>query len=200
MSELTGSDFVELQARHGSEFRRHIGRQLWNRSDAEDVLADGIAAAWQNRGGFQAGTNFRAWMYRILTNKCYVANRHTMRFSHDPAAVPEVRAFAATRTVSDGRRQPGWLARHVSDEVYGAVMSLRPAEQACLLLRGLDGCSYRHIARILRIPHGTVMTHLARGRARARSALRSTIAEQSGPASGGVAPAPQQKRHEGDRP
>jgi DNA-directed RNA polymerase specialized sigma24 family protein len=119
-------------------------------------------------------------MYRIITNKCYVANRHTMRQAREPGPETEAQSCAPGPNATDGPRQSGWLAWNVCDDVYAAMAALRPAEKACLLLRGLDGCSYRQIARILRIPHGTVMTHLARGRARARSALRHAAAAPAG--------------------
>ena len=57
------------------------------------------------------------------------------------------------------------------DEVYSAIKSLSAPQRACIMLRGVERFSYREIATILEIPEGTVMTHLARGRAKLRKQL-----------------------------
>jgi RNA polymerase sigma-70 factor, ECF subfamily len=170
-TELSDREFMELVEQYRPEFMRYLQRNLWNGSDVEDVFAEGVLTAWEQRAKFRVGSNFRAWLYRILTNKFYVANRHTMRHGAelDVAKLPDKPAKSEEPDQAAGN--PEWFIEKISDEVYDALGRLRPAERECLRLRALENCSYKEIARIMRIPVGTVMTHLARGRARAREHL-----------------------------
>ena len=80
-------DFIEKVERYRDEFYRYVLRTLWDPGMADDVFSSAILAAWENQHKFTPGTNFRAWMYRIITNKCYVANRVTGR---TPAPIDDV--------------------------------------------------------------------------------------------------------------
>lgn len=167
---LNEQSFIALTERYREEFLRYLRRNLWNNSDVEDVFAEGVLTAWEQREKFRPGSNFRAWMYKILTNKYYVANRHTLRHGVEleAARLPERQAPADTPAASGN---PEWFGELISDELRAALERLRPAERECLRLRALENCSYKEIARLMHIPLGTVMTHLARGRARARGQL-----------------------------
>jgi DNA-directed RNA polymerase specialized sigma24 family protein len=68
-------------------------------------------------------------------------------------------------------RDPSRVFDQCGDEVFRAFRKLSTAERSCILLRGIERFSYREIAEIVGIPVGTVMTHLARGRAKLRREL-----------------------------
>ena len=72
-----GDEFLSALEAHRDEFFRFIYRNVWDTSVAEDVFSQSVLAAYENRHRYAPGTNFRAWMYRILTNKCYITNRET---------------------------------------------------------------------------------------------------------------------------
>ena len=174
-------DFIEQVERYRDEFYRYTLRTLWDSGMADDVFSSAILAAWENQHKFTPGTNFRAWMYRIITNKCYVANRHTGR---TPAPIDEV-PESAFLTLPDDRgyydvlERPQEVLEECGDEVHRAMTNLSPAQRKCLLLRGVEKFSYKEIAEIMDIPVGTVMTHLSRGRARMRKELL-TYAQNAG--------------------
>ena len=168
---LSDEQFLELIDKYRHEFYRYIHRTVWNDSDVDDVFSEAVLAAYRQLDRFEAGTNFRAWMYKILTNKAYVANRHTQRSSIDLETVKPERIAVNTGDVQDILENPAWSLEQVDDGLYDAVAKLRPAERACLMLRAVENCTYKEIANILSIPVGTVMTHLARGRAKARKHL-----------------------------
>lgn len=166
-------DFLEQLEKHRHEFYRYVLRTVWDTGVAEDVFSSGVLAAWENRHKFRPGTNFRAWMYRIFTNKCFVANRQTMRTPLPLEAVPEARLM-------DLDAEPGYgdvledatdFLEQCSDEVVRAFKSLSTAQRTCILLRSAEKFSYKEIAEIMDIPVGTVMTHLSRGRAKLRKEL-----------------------------
>src|SRR5271166_5723359 len=62
--------FGELTRRHRRELHVHCYRMLGSFDDAEDAVQETLLRAWRGRAGFAAGTQFRAWLYRIATNVC----------------------------------------------------------------------------------------------------------------------------------
>ena len=168
---LTEQEFLDLIEKYRHEFYRYVHRTVWNASDVEDVFSDAVMAAWRQRERFQVGSNFRAWMYKILTNKAYVANRHTQRNSIDLESINPERFTAPSENAKRTLEDTEWFLENVDDDLYGAMDKLRPQERACLMLRAIESCTYKEIADVLEIPVGTVMTHLARGRAKARKLL-----------------------------
>jgi len=165
-------EFEEKIAQHRNEFFRFILRNVWDSGLAEDVFSSAVLAAYDNRQKYTPGTNFRAWMFRILVNKCFVANRETNR------AFDRLEESSANLAVSkepsphrDLANDPADVLEKCGDEVYKAFRRLSTAQRSCILLRDVERFSYKEIAEILVIPVGTVMTHLARGRKKLREDL-----------------------------
>jgi len=165
-------DFAEQIEAHRDEFYRFVLRTVWDSGVAEDVFASAVLAAYENLHKFQPGTNFRAWMFRILLNRCFVANRETARtFEPLDEAEAGFEALPAEPGYQEMLRDPSRVFDQCGDEVFRAFRKLSTAERSCILLRGIERFSYREIADIMEIPVGTVMTHLARGRAKLRRQL-----------------------------
>ncbi|MBI4556729.1 MAG: RNA polymerase sigma factor [Candidatus Hydrogenedentes bacterium] len=172
MDVMQDSEFIGLVERHRHEFYRFVLRNVWDSGVADDVFSEAVLAAYENRHKFAVGTNFRAWMFRILLNKCFVANREIGRA---PASLEtsgaDLVALGDAPGYRDALRDPDEFLEQCGDEVYRAFRQLSTAQRACLLLRVLERFSYQEIAEILEMPVGTVMTHLSRGRAKMRKAL-----------------------------
>lgn len=160
-------EFLDAIEAHRHEFFRFILRNVWDSGVAEDVFSQAVLAAYESRARYTPGTNFRAWMYRILANKCFVANRETMRGG---GALEDDAASTADRA-PDALEHPEAVLDQCGDEVFRAMRALSTAQRTCLLLRAVERFSYQEIADILEIPVGTVMTHLARGRKKLREEL-----------------------------
>jgi len=158
--------------KYRDQLYRFAVRTLWDSSAVDDVFASMVLAAYENRDRFQPGTNFRAWIFRILVNKCFIANRELKR-----AALPldediENQVAAERNPLSTFVLQnPRSFFEQCGDEVFQAFRRLSTAQRACILLKDVERFSYREIAETLGIPVGTVMTHLARGRAILRKEL-----------------------------
>ncbi len=165
-------DFVALIDKHRDEFFRYILRTAWDSNVAEDIFQSAVLAAYENYHKFTPGTNFRAWVYRIITNKCFVANRSTARRFEPLDKIDE-----SLVAIGD-RREYGFVLddaeavmEQCGDEIFRAFRRLSTAERSCIMLRGIERFSYQEIADILEMPVGTVMTHLSRGRAKLRREL-----------------------------
>ncbi|MDP8958680.1 MAG: sigma-70 family RNA polymerase sigma factor [Actinomycetota bacterium] len=145
-------------------------RMARNPADAEDLVQETYLKAYRAYGTFKAGTNLKAWLYRILTNSYINRYRQAQR---RPAEVDlgEVEDLYLYRRLSDesagGSAQSAEeavLEQFVDSEVKDAVESLPDHFRLPVLLADVEGFSYKEIAEIMDIPIGTVMSRLHRGR------------------------------------
>lgn len=169
--------FVALVEQHRHELFAFARRTVWDQANAEDVFCAAVASAYENRHAYRPDTNFRAWMYKILVNKCYAANRQTGRAAVDIDTVDDQYLAQDDSSIAGIPPHPDRLVHQCGDEVVAALARLRPVERFCFLLLSLGGYSYREIGEIVEIPLGTVVTHLARGRAKLRQWLCDYAAE-----------------------
>jgi RNA polymerase sigma-70 factor (ECF subfamily) len=177
--QLTAEEFVGLVGQYRDEFFRYILRTAWDSGTAEDIFSAAMLAGYENRGKFTPGTNFRAWMYRIITNKCYVANRETGRtFQPLDDYGPDVAVADDESGYHDVLEEPEFFLEQCGDEVHSAIRKLSQAERSCIMLRAVERFSYKEIAETLEMPVGTVMTHLSRGRSKLRKELAEYGREQ----------------------
>lgn len=171
-------EFLVTIEKHKDEFLRYVHRNVWDSGVAEDVFSAAVLAAYESRHKYTPGTNFRAWMYRIITNKCYVANRETGRAFDSLDELPPSRVPATPAdTYVDVLKDPDAVLEKCGDELNRGLRRLSTAQRTALLLRAVEKFSYQEIAEIMEIPVGTVMTHLSRGRRKLREELQDYAIE-----------------------
>ena len=145
-----------------------------NQNDAEDLVQETYLKAFRSFASFAPGTNFRAWIFRILKNtflgSCSKLERR-MTLAMDPEE--DLPATSATP-------ESLLIGRSDIDAVRWAIEQLPVIFREVILLCDVENASYREIAEILSIPVGTVMSRLARARKMVRASLRSTTAPGSG--------------------
>ena len=146
-----------------------------NPQDAQDLVQDVYLRAYRFFDSFELGTNFRAWIFRILMNT--FINRYRKQ-KRDPKPVElekveyalDSRDFRINETNS--MRDGGFeLQDVIDDEVKEALEKIPREFRAVVLLADVEGLSYKEIASTLRIPIGTVMSRLSRGRKQLQKAL-----------------------------
>ncbi len=152
-----------------------------NERDAEDLVQDAVLRAYRFFDKFERGTNFRAWLFKILTNTFINRYRRTVK---ERALVegPEqgsVQEQFVSRDAADHAADPErhFFDRLVSDDVVKAIDELPIDFRMVVILADLQEFSYKEIADILDIPVGTVMSRLFRGRRLLEKALLSYAAE-----------------------
>jgi RNA polymerase sigma-70 factor (ECF subfamily) len=145
-------------------------RMTRNRADAEDLVQETYLRAYRGFGGFQEGTNLKAWLYRILTNTYINAYRAKKR-RPDETELDEVEDLYLYRRIGGleaamvGRSAEDELLESFTDtEVKEAIEQLPENFRLAVLLADVEGFSYKEIAEILDVPIGTVMSRLHRGR------------------------------------
>lgn len=145
-------------------------RMTRNRADAEDLVQETYLRAYRGFGGFEEGTNLKAWLYRILTNT-YINTYRAKKRRPDETELEDVedlylyRRIGALEAAMAGRSAEEELLDNISDaEVKAAIEELPENFRLAVLLADVEGFSYKEIAEILDIPIGTVMSRLHRGR------------------------------------
>jgi len=147
-----------------------------NREEAEDLVQETYAKALKGFSAFQLGTNFRAWMYRILRNT-FLTSRTGLKAT---MTVP----FDSEDDQSDLAVEPDTpetilMERSSNQLVQNAIAELPVPFREILLLCDVEEMSYREIAETLSVPIGTVMSRLSRARKMLRDQLRRQLQEGS---------------------
>jgi len=139
-----------------------------NRSNAEDLVQETYLKALRSFASFQPGTNFRAWMFRILRNT-FISSRSTLdrRMTVEIDSEDEVPVLPATSATPESLL----IERSRKNAVQNAIEQLPVIFREVILLCDVEDVSYQEIADILSIPMGTVMSRLAR----ARKAVRQSV-------------------------
>jgi RNA polymerase sigma-70 factor (ECF subfamily) len=140
-----------------------------NREEAEDLVQETYAKALKGFSSFRSGTNFRAWMYRILRNTFLTSRtglKATMTLSLDSEEDgPEL-------PVEGDTPETILMERSNLQLVQSAIDELPVYFREILLLCDVEEMSYQEIAETLSIPIGTVMSRLSRARKTLRDGLR----------------------------
>jgi len=169
---LTPETFAEAFARNARPLWCIAAGVLGSPDAAEDVLQEGAIIALRKLDRFQPGTNFVAWMGRIVH---YVALNHARRGRRQPVPMGErdapAAAPAARAAAPSGRGELPVDQAVFDDEVMAALDALTPEARSCLLLRTLLDLPYRDIGRALDMPEGTAMSHVHRARRIMRARL-----------------------------
>jgi len=142
-----------------------------DRTEAEDLVQETYAKALKGFSSFQPGTNFRAWMYRILRNT-FLTSRTGLKASAtiplDSEDDPELPAGPETPETI--------LIEHYQSQILQtAIESLPIHSREVLLLYEVEEMSYQEIAETLSIPMGTVMSRLSRARRALRESLQQKL-------------------------
>jgi len=141
-----------------------------NEQDAQDMVQEAYLRAFRFFPGFRGG-NARAWLMKIVRNTCFTwlhANRplQTATEFDDNFAPPDYHAANPEELLLQNDR--GTL-------LHTALENLPASLREVLILREIEGMSYREIADITGVPLGTVMSSLSRARDRLRLTLTSVI-------------------------
>ena len=153
-----------------------------NPSDAEDLVQETYLRAYRGFGGFQEGTNLKAWLYRILTNSFINVYRKKQREPltvEGPDDADEWYLFDRLGAQNvEGSAEDEVLDRIPDEAVKAALESLPENFRMPVLLADVEGFSYKEIAEIMDTPIGTVMSRLHRGRKALERALWETAKER----------------------
>src|SRR5438093_13451796 len=148
-------------------------RLLRNEQDSQDVVQEAYLRAVKSFGGFH-GSNGRAWLLTIVRNTSYTLLKKNQAVDLTTTFDEELHASGQESVTAETileRSEDAALIREAINEL--------PAEfREILTLRHQEGLSYKEIAEIAQIPPGTVMSRLARARAKLREYLAARIGKE----------------------
>src|SRR5947207_11491802 len=146
---------------------------LRNEQDAKDVVQEAYLRAFKSFGGFH-GSNGRAWLLTIVRNTSYTLLKKNRAVDLTTTFDEEIHASG------DESASPAIIVEHAEDaELVTKAMDELPAEfREILVLRHQEGLSYKEIADMAQIPPGTVMSRLARARAKLKEYLATRIGKE----------------------
>jgi RNA polymerase sigma-70 factor (ECF subfamily) len=188
--ELSDADLVDLvQGGDATAFRglverfqgriyAHIYGMIRNRETARDLTQEAFVKAFRNIGGFRREASFTTWLYRIASN---VTNDHIRK--NRRVRMTEFDDRIGHQDQGDEVWEPDHLRRSPARDLeraqlYGRIMDamqkLSDDQRQVILLREIEGFSYREIAETMDIPEGTVMSRLFYARKKLQALLQDT--------------------------
>ncbi len=169
-------EFAALSFKHMDSLYNTALRLTRNQVDAEDLVQDVYVRAYRFFHKFQKDTNFRAWIFKILTNTFINHYRkktnqpRKVELEKVPFALATAKETIATGVIEsfDGDAYDALF----DDEISAALERLSEEFRIVVLLADIECFSYKEIARIVGCPLGTVMSRLSRGRKQLQLYLR----------------------------
>ncbi|HYC77827.1 MAG TPA: sigma-70 family RNA polymerase sigma factor [Planctomycetota bacterium] len=169
--------FEAEAAPHLDALYRTAARLARSPADAEDLVQDGLLKAFRFFDSWKPGTNFKAWLMRVLYTTFVSGRRSAGPPLVDLDAVGELEtpADALVRELDrpDYAEREAAVLEAVDDRIKAAVDSLPEELRVVFLLATVEDLKYREIAEVIGRPLGTVMSRLFR----ARKALQDRLAD-----------------------
>lgn len=174
--QRTGAAFEQLAM---PLFDRLFNFAHWltqNRDEAEDLVQETYVKALKGFSSFELGTNFKAWIFRILRNT-FLNSRTGLK-----AATVPLEAEDDDPALPVEKETPETILIDRASEriMQEAIEELPVAYREVLLLCEVEEMSYAEIAVALSIPMGTVMSRLSRARGALRTAVKAKLQRSSG--------------------
>ena len=158
---------------HSDAVYRVCLRVLGSASEAEDATQEVFLRVFEKASTFSGRSQFSTWLHRVAVNHCLNAIQKRER----NRTLPLVAAAGEDGLPSSEREPLEIVAAAEERELLDVLLDqLRPDHRAVLVLREIEGLSYREIADVVQIPIGTVMSRLSR----ARECLKSFVCKENG--------------------
>ena len=168
--------FEDEALQHLDALYRTALRMTRNPSDAEDLVQDALVRAYRFYDRFEPGTNFRAWLFKILTNT-YINSYRRKQSRPQESSLDDTQEFFLYNQLSgdEGERvtdvEDTVLDQLGADAIQRAIDQLPPQFRTTVQLSDVEGLSYAEIAEATGVAKGTVMSRLFRGRRLLQRAL-----------------------------
>jgi RNA polymerase sigma-70 factor (ECF subfamily) len=174
ISESKRSRFESIVTPH-LDAAYNLARWLTGKDhDAEDVVQEAMLRAFMYFDGFR-GVDARAWVLKIVRNTCFTWLQANRPSNSMEMAVEELEHLLPAPFCSGSDDDPETIALRRTEAVQlnNAVAAIAPGFREVIVLREMEGLSYKEIATVIELPIGTVMSRLARARAELRRVLKS---------------------------
>ena len=168
-------EFEELALQYMDSLYSVALRMTRDATEAQDLVQDAYLRAYRFFDKFAKGTNFKAWLFKILKN-VYI-NKYRKE-SRTPQMVDVSGAEASENLQTTATPESEIFDKLLDDDITEAIDSLPNEFRLAIILSDVEGLSYKEIAEVLECPIGTVMSRLHRGRNLLKESLREYAKER----------------------
>ena len=170
---MTEKEYNQCVSQYADNVYRFILKNLGHKEDAQDVVQEAYLRAFKSFGGFH-GSNGRAWLLTIVRNTSYTLLKKNRAVDLTTTFDEEIHA------TGHDSASPAAILEHAEDaELIRNAMDQLPTEfREILALRHQEGLSYKEIGDIAQLAPGTVMSRLARARAKLKEYLAAQIGKE----------------------
>ncbi len=166
-------EFERLVRKHQRDIFNAALRMTGDPADAEDVAQEALVKAYSAFDQFELGTNFRAWILRIVTNT-YINEFRRRRRTPEMMTWDELSREELGKLAREDEDSPelAALADAIDAEVEQALAEIPDVFREAVIMCDMHGMAYGEIAEALGVPIGTVRSRIARGRGLLQEKLR----------------------------
>jgi RNA polymerase sigma-70 factor (ECF subfamily) len=155
-AEERREEFEREALPHLNDLYRTALGMFANPSEAEEVAQEVYLEAWKSFHRFEPGTNYRAWLFKILFHKANHHRRKWFRLMKNPPIDEYLE-----NTIESKESIPDNLT---DEDLLAALQKVPDTYRDIILMADVQAFSYKEIAEMMEIPIGTVMSRRSRGR------------------------------------
>ena len=154
---------------------------LGNREDALDAVQEAFVKAYKSLDKFKEKSGFYTWLYRIATNAAIDlgrkrGRREEVEFREEIEGDEEKGSYPVGPAAENPAED--LMQKELGEMIEDAIEQLPPDQKTAIMLREIEGLSYREIARIMRCSQGTVMSRLHYGRKKLQELLGPSLGKE----------------------
>ncbi|WP_197383157.1 sigma-70 family RNA polymerase sigma factor [Mycolicibacterium mengxianglii] len=157
------------------QLRRTARRYVHQAADADDLVQETLMRAWRAYGTFEADSNFRAWVHRIMVNT-WISSFRTAQRRPSELLVADHIEDGLPGSASPAERPA--LPSEAAPEIREAIQSLPELQRVVVYYAYIEGRRHKDIAELTGAPVGTVMSRLHRARHHLRASLGDFASER----------------------
>lgn len=176
---LTGDQkaFLKLRQKYYEVIFKLINRMVRNREEVEDLTQEAFIKAFSSLPSFNKEYAFSTWLYKIASNNSidYIRKKKLQTFSIDKPIESDESDYSFELPDTDFKPDQELIAAQRKKMLEEAMNSLPPKYRQVIIMRHVDEREYQEIAKVLKLPLGTVKAHIFRARELLYKRLRDKI-------------------------
>ena len=148
---------------------------LGNRENALDAVQETFIKAYKSLAGFKGKSSFYTWLYRIAVNASIdlgrkESQRDELEFRDELEQDEDKGGYPVAPGSDDPAKE--LMKKELGDMIENAIAQLPPDQRSAIVLREIEGLSYKEMAEVMQCSEGTVMSRLHYGRKRLQEILK----------------------------
>ena len=175
---MTEDEFLELVRKHQDRIYRHALYLLKNTEDAKDMAQETFIKAWQHRSKLRQKT-VQAWLLKCVRNLCFNQLKRRKFQVHLSDEDDDGDTFGMLLKTQENKSSPSpeelTIKQETKQLVHRAIGELPASMKSIVIMRELEGMSYKEIAAVVKQPENSVKSIVFRARKKLREILTNLM-------------------------